>query len=176
MKIRPPFVEGQDYLQRPGDDFMNYAYHYLSRSIYTGQLEGTHTLGDGSYKLNWVLGMNYINRNEPDYRRFRTYRPTSSQGTDDPYTMQLPPSANLFEAGRFWSTLQDKGFSNGLNFEKKFGDITSKRAPTFKAGYFVEKKSRDFECAVHELSVPRVLRPGNRRSTDPSSRCNDIQS
>ena len=36
------------------------------------------------------------------------------------YLAQLPPSGNLFETGRFWSSLTDKGVSNGLNFEKKF--------------------------------------------------------
>jgi TonB-dependent receptor len=145
---------GQDFLQRPSDDFKNYAYHYLGRSIYTGQLEGTHQMGDGSSKLNWVLGVNYINRNEPDYRRFRTYRDISSRGSEDAYTMQLPPSGNIFEAGRFWSSLVDKGFSHGLNFEKKFGDKDAKRVVTLKAGYFLEKKSRDFNARYMNYIYP----------------------
>ncbi|HEY5824738.1 MAG TPA: carboxypeptidase-like regulatory domain-containing protein, partial [Cyclobacteriaceae bacterium] len=126
------FRTGTDFIQRPTDDFKNYAYHYLTRTIYTGQLDGTHKLGDGSSQLNWVVGLNYINRNEPDYRRFRTYRSKNEQGTDNPYSMQLPPSGNLFETGRFWSTLKDVGYSNGLNFEKKFGDFSQKRAITLK--------------------------------------------
>lgn len=145
---------GSDFIQRPSDDFRNYAYHYLTRSIYTGQLEGSHTLTDPSMKLTWVLGMNYINRNEPDYRRFRTYRSQQFQGSDEPYVMLLPPSANLFEAGRFWSDLKDKGYSHGLNFEKKFGDLDSKRAPTVKAGYFLESKTRDFQARYMNYLYP----------------------
>jgi hypothetical protein len=111
---------GDDKIQNPNFDRTNYAYHYLSRSIYSGQLEGTHELGDGTSKLNWVFGLNYIRRNEPDYRRFRTYRDKTSAGTEVPYTMQLPAAGNVFETGRFWSDLTDIGYSNGLNFEKRF--------------------------------------------------------
>jgi hypothetical protein len=146
--------DGTDYIQRPGDTFNNYAYHYLSRTIYTGQLQGDHTIGDGASKIGWVLGVNYIKRNEPDYRRFRTYRSTSLEGTEEPFIMQLPPSANLFEAGRFWSDLTDIGLSNGVNFERKFGDVSSKRTPTLKAGYLLERKTRSFNARYMNYLYP----------------------
>jgi hypothetical protein len=145
---------GNDFIQRPNDNLVNYAYHYLSRSIYSGQLDGTHTLGDGSSKLNWVVGLNYIKRNEPDYRRFRTYQDKALAGTEAPFTMQLPPSGNLFETGRFWSSLTDKGISNGLNFEKKFNGENEKRRPTLKAGYFTEYKTRSFDARYINYLYP----------------------
>lgn len=152
---------GTDFIQRPNDDFQNYAYHYLSRTIYTGQLDGTHILGDGSMKLNWVLGMNYIKRNEPDYRRFRTFRQIGARETTVPFTMQLPPSGNLFETGRFWSDLKDESFSNGVNFEKKFGDFNNdKRVPTFKAGYYFEYKTRNFNARYVNYLYPGFSDPG----------------
>lgn len=138
---------GQDKYQGPQYDRTNYAYHYLSRSIYSGQLDGTHELGeDGSMKLNWVLGLNYIKRNEPDYRRFRTYRDKTFAGTEEPYTMQLPSGGNPFETGRFWSDLTDLGYSNGLNFEKRFKGADEKNVPVVKAGYYVEYKTREFNA------------------------------
>jgi len=142
---------GTDFIQRPNDVFQNYAYHYLSRSIYSGQLEGTHTLGDGSSKLHWVAGLNYIKRNEPDYRRFRTFK---SIGTEDPYTMQLPPSGNLFETGRFFSDLKDQGVSQGLNFEKRFGEKDGKRVPYIKTGYYAEYKTREFNARYMNYLYP----------------------
>lgn len=145
---------GNDFIQRPNDNLVNYAYHYLSRSIYSGQLDGTHTLGDGTSKLNWVVGLNYIKRNEPDYRRFRTYQDKALEGTEAPYTMQLPPSGNLFETGRFWSSLTDKGISNGLNFEKKFNGESEKRRPILKAGYFAEYKTRSFDARYINYLYP----------------------
>jgi hypothetical protein len=68
--------------------------------------------------------------------------------------MQLPPSANLFETGRFYSELQDKGFSNGVNIEKKFGDVNSKRTASIKAGYYIESKNRDFNARYVSYLYP----------------------
>lgn len=145
---------GDDFIQRPSDDLVNYAYHYLSRSIYSGQLEGSHDMAGGSLKVKWVLGTNMVSRNEPDYRRFRTFRPKTSAGTEDPYSMQLPAAGNLFETGRFWSDLQDRGYSHGLNLEKKFGDASNKRTFGIKAGYYVEYKTRSFDARYLNYLYP----------------------
>ena len=147
---------GDDKIQNPNFDRTNYAYHYLSRSIYSGQLEGTHELGDGSSKLNWVAGLNYIKRNEPDYRRFRTFRDKAFEGTEEPYTMQLPSAGNVFETGRFWSDLKDIGFSNGLNFEKKFSGASEKKGPVVKAGYYAEYKTRNFNARYINYLYPNT--------------------
>jgi TonB-dependent receptor len=147
---------GDDKIQNPNFDRTNYAYHYLSRSIYSGQLQGTHELGDGSSTLNWMLGLNYINRNEPDYRRFRTFRDKVFAGTEEPYTMQLPASANVFETGRFWSDLKDIGYSNALNFEKKFQGGDGKKVPVLKAGYYAEYKTRDFNARYINYQYPNT--------------------
>jgi len=145
---------GDDKYQNPNFDRINYAYHYLSRSIYSGQLDGTHEFGDRTLKLNWLLGMNYIKRNEPDYRRFRTFRDKTFEGTEEPYTMQLPAAGNVFETGRFWSDLKDMGFSNGLSVEKKLKDTNDKKAPVLKAGYYAEYKTRDFNARYVNYLYP----------------------
>jgi TonB-dependent receptor len=132
---------GDDKIQNPNYDRTNYAYHYLSRSIYSGQLTGSHKLGDGSSKLNWLVGLNSVKRNEPDYRRFRTYR-DKILSSEAPYTMQLPAAGNVFETGRFWSYLQDMGYSSAVDFEKSFG--AGEKKPTLRAGYYAEYKTRTF--------------------------------
>lgn len=150
---------GDDKIQNPNFDRVNYAYHYLSRSIYSGQLEGIHKFGDGSAKLDWVVGMNWIRRNEPDYRRFRTFREKTFSGTEEPFQMQLPPSGNLFETGRFWSNLVDRTVTHALNFEKKFGNPEEKRVATFKAGYLTEYRTRNFSARYMNYLYPGNFDP-----------------
>jgi hypothetical protein len=146
--------KGTDFIQLPNFDRANYAYHYLGRKIYSGQLEGTHTLGDNeSSSVNWVFGLNSITRNEPDYRRFRTLRDKSHQGTEEPFFMQLPPAGNLFETGRFWSDLKDLSYAHALNYEKKFGKET-KHSTTIKAGYYGDYKTRTFNARYLNYLYP----------------------
>lgn len=147
---------GDDKIQNPNFDRINYAYHYLSRSIYSGQLTGTHKFGDGSNKLSWMAGVNYIKRNEPDYRRFRTYRDKTYAGTEEPFTMQLPAGGNVFETGRFWSDLTDKGLANSVDFEKRFGPESSSRRPVIRAGYYAEYKTRTFDARYVNYLYPNT--------------------
>lgn len=146
--------EGEDFIQNPNLDRRNYAYHYTSRSIYSGQLEGKHTLGTGNNQLTWLVGLNRINRNEPDFRRFRTFRDKSLAETNEPYAIQLPAAGNIFETGRFWSDLSDLTYSHALNFERKFGDAGTKRVPTIKAGYYGEYRERQFNARVINYLFP----------------------
>ena len=49
---------------------------YLNRSIYSGQLAGEHSFDDGNTKIDWVTGISFSNKNEPDLRRYRYIRST----------------------------------------------------------------------------------------------------
>jgi len=66
--------DGQDLFLNTDRFYRNYSYHYQSRFIYSGQLQGTHKLANNSLILDWVGGYNFVSRNEPDFRRFRTFR------------------------------------------------------------------------------------------------------
>jgi len=144
--------DGQDLFLNDDRFYKNNAYRYNSRFIYTGQLEGTHTLSDNGLSLQWHAGYNHIDRNEPDFRRFRTFRLVSSG--EEGYQMQMPPSSNLFDAGRFYSTLVESTMSHGASIEKKFGDSSSKRSPSLKAGYYLEKREREFSARYISYLYP----------------------
>lgn len=149
---------GTDFIQRPGDDLKNYAYHYLSRGIYSGQLEGIHEFGtNGQSKLTWMAGTNMINRNEPDYRRFRTFRDKTQAGTEAPYSMQLPPNGNLFETGRFWSDLKDRGYAHGMNFETRLKSVSAEKGIVLKTGYYAEYKTRSFKARYLNYLYPGLF-------------------
>lgn len=144
--------EGVDLFLSEDRLYRNYSYHYQDRFIYTGQLQGTHKLANNSLIIDWVGGYNAVDRNEPDFRRFRTFRLLSSG--EENFQMQLPPSANLFETGRFYSHLSDKGFAQGLNVEKKFGNPSEKRTASVKAGYYIDSKDREFNARYLSYLYP----------------------
>jgi hypothetical protein len=144
--------EGTDLFLNSDRHYKNYSYHYQSRMIYTGQLQGTHKFLNNTLTLDWVGAYNYVHRDEPDFRRFRTFRTISSG--EEGYQMQLPPSANLFETGRFYSDLKDNGYSHGLNVEKKFGDPGNKRVASVKAGYYIDTKERQFNARYVSYLYP----------------------
>lgn len=130
--------------ERPTDEFKNYSFHYTSRSIYFGQFDGLHKLRNKDEKLNYTLGYSYINRNEPDYRRFRTYR---SIGSNNAYSLIDPPSSSLFDAARFYSKLNENTISGTVNYENSFKNILDSASEMlFKAGVYAENKSREFNA------------------------------
>ncbi|MFM9838416.1 MAG: outer membrane beta-barrel protein [Cyclobacteriaceae bacterium] len=139
---------GTDVTSLPGN-YNNNAYHYISRSIYSGQLQGNFVSPNGLNSFKVLLGLNYLKRNEPDFRRFRRIEDTPGN-----YRMILPPSANLFDAGRFYSNLTDVGYSNGLSFEHRFKKSEEKRVPILKAGYYVEYKTRQFDARYVSYLYP----------------------
>jgi len=169
---------GTDITSIPGL-YQNYGYHYMSRSIYSGQLQGKFNSADKRNTFSVLLGLNHVSRSEPDFRRFRTIQDESTNS----FRMILPPSANLFDAGRFYSNLTDKGYSHGLSFERKLrNDAENTRVPVIKAGYYTEYKTRNFNARyvsykdvtnsqeIYEktyLPLGQIFQPGNMISLNP---------
>jgi hypothetical protein len=143
---------GTDITSLPGN-YQNNAYHYVSRSIYSGQLQGNFTSPNKLSSFKVLLGLNYLRRNEPDFRRFRRIEGVDANNNTG-FRMILPPSANLFDAGRFYSDLTDIGYSNGLNFEHKLKRTNEKRVPLLKAGYYAEYKTRQFDARYVSYLLP----------------------
>jgi TonB-dependent receptor len=135
---------GVNLTERPFDEFRNYSFHYTSRSIYFGQFEGQHKLRRKGDKLVYTAGYSNIARNEPDYRRFRTYRSINSNSD---YTMIDPPSASLFDAARFYSKLHEHTMAANINYEKHFiNQFDSARDIVLRIGSYAESKNRDFSA------------------------------
>lgn len=131
---------GRDYIQFQENDRINYLYQYRSRSILTEQLEGTHRFDEGRSTLNWVLGFNYLNEQQPNLRRFRTM----DNAGDGVYSMIIPPSSNLVETGTYHGDLNEIGLNNGVNFTQQFGSIDGEDPILLKVGYMLDYRSRQF--------------------------------
>ncbi|MFY7810287.1 MAG: TonB-dependent receptor domain-containing protein [Flavobacterium sp.] len=145
---------GFNTLQRGNDLFKNYSFEYKSRSIYTGQLNGDHTLNETN-KLDWVIGYNYVAENQPDLRRFRTVQAANQPNAA--FTMIAPPSSNLFDTSRFFGNLQEFSANNSLNYTYTIKRETKDEelAPfEFKAGYLVDYKYRLYKSRYTSLLLP----------------------
>lgn len=146
---------GFDYIQRPNDNLANYLLGYRSRSIYTGQMEGNHELSERS-SVRWVVGGSFLREDEPDLRRFRTYRPKDQ--SDQPFIMQLPPSSNLFETGRYYGNLFEYSVNNGLDYTWTFAGFNQKKS-NLKAGYYADYRYRDFSSRYFSYLYPGFFNP-----------------
>ena len=133
---------GVNPTERPNDEWKNYSYHYTSRGLYFGQFEGNHKL-NSTDKLTYTLGVSLVKRNEPDFRRFRTVR---AIGTTQ-YTLVDPPSANLFDAARFYSTLNEQTYSANIQYESHIkSSFDTINGITLRYGAYAENKNRDFRA------------------------------
>lgn len=140
-----------EVLRREGIEFFNnqeqrnYALRYESRFIYSGQLQGTHDLNNEKTSVTWTGGYNFSNRDEPDYRRFRTGR---ELGSADPFVMLYKNTPSLADAGRFYSELKENGITANGQIEHRFNpkDSLSENSPKIRAGFYIEQKNRNFDA------------------------------
>jgi len=146
---------GFDFIQRPEDDLTNYLLGFRSRSIYTGQIEGTHHTSE-RITLDWNVGGSYLKEAEPDLRRFRTFRPQNDP--NGPFMMQMPPSSNLFDTGRYYGNLDEYALNQGFNLTFK----PEGRISQIKSGYVVNYRYRDFTSRYISYLYPGFFNPDVR--------------
>ena len=124
-------------------DVNNQAFNYNGRNIYSGQLSGKHSMSN-AINFNWIFGLNNTNADQPDYRRIRSQR---SMGTTDPFSIIIPPGASSFDAGRFYSKLNERTYSAVGNLEIKLNpDADENKQIKLITGYYLEKKDRTFDA------------------------------
>ncbi len=136
------FRTGTDNAQ--GFDIKNQSFNYSARSIYSGQLSGKHSLSD-ALNVNWIFGYNTTNANQPDYRRVRSQK---SIGSTDGFSIVIPPGASSFDAGRFYSKLNEQTLSAAGNIDWKLNPSETDESKQIKvlAGYYAEQKTRTFDA------------------------------
>lgn len=133
-------LSGTDSTQ--GIDFKQYSSQYLEKSLVSSQIGGEHTLPIQNILLDWRFGYSHSDRNEPDFRRLRYSRQSTSP--DLPFIADIQPMGDGTLAGRFFSTLTDEIINGGLNitipmsttFKIKLGGITEMRDRGFSARSF----------------------------------------
>ena len=128
----------------------DYALHYQSRSIYSGQLSGNHVVGPASRTtLTWAGGYNYVNRNEPDYRQnqqTREYIPGKT-GDQNPAPFQVSVYAVPTTSARFYSKLNENTYMGSGQVERQFAGRDTVNANQYKLrmGFYAEEKKRTYD-------------------------------
>ena len=127
-----------------GFEVKNYAYRYQQRTIYSGQVHGSHDLKPEVNKIDWTLGYGLALSKEPDYRRVRTLRDLATSDASTPYRVVIPPGATTLDAGRFFSESDERVYTGKLDYEHKFtGEHSTIKLRT---GIYAERKDRTFSA------------------------------
>lgn len=114
---------------------------YISRSLQSTQLIGEHFFGImNGLNVDWNINYSKSKRDEPDARRYMYSNDIFSP--DDPMQFLLDQSLTT----RYFGNLDDKILGTNWNIKVKPFDNTS--MPTFKFGYSLDKKDRNFNARV----------------------------
>jgi TonB-dependent receptor len=127
-----------------GFEVRNYAYRYQQRTIYSGQVHGSHGIQNGTATLDWTAGYGIALSKEPDFRRVRTVRDIETSDANTPFQVVVPPGATTLDAGRFFSSTDERVMTGRVDYERTL----ERGANTLKirAGAYTEWKDRTFNA------------------------------
>ena len=138
-----------------GNYVQNYAYRYEQRTIYSGQLSGSHDFNAQQSNLSWTIGYAYTNSAEPDFRRIRTVKDLNDT-SDGPYQVIIAPTASTLDAGRFYSDLKENTYTAAMDFTHKLKARDEKLIPKIRAGIYTEYKERTFDARWMSYKKARI--------------------
>ncbi|MBL0127214.1 MAG: carboxypeptidase-like regulatory domain-containing protein [Flavobacteriales bacterium] len=127
-----------------GFEVRNYAYRYQQRTIYSGQLHGSHDLVPGTSTLNWTAGYGLALNKEPDLRRIRTVRGLDNNDANTAFQVVIPPGATTLDAGRFFSESDERVMTGKMDYEHRVQ--AGANTLTLRTGVYAERKDRTFEA------------------------------
>lgn len=116
-------------------------YCYTSRSTYSGQIAGVHTLEQGT--LDWDAGYSYADKNQPD-RRIVNRQENDMVGDAHYGQMQIDQN----EIRRDFMKLREHIASAGINYSCTLREGSS-FAPELKVGLYGEYRTRDYRTRAY---------------------------
>lgn len=120
--------------------------HYQSRTTYTCQLNGKHTLGGDV--IDWCAGYAYANRRLPDRKKYIVYGPTTSLSTNHSTKERGNGDTEGYmwlyqnDISREWTSLDEHITSLAVNDEHQFSFGTWQ--PKLKFGAYGEYRYRKY--------------------------------
>lgn len=157
---------GPNYSELPdiGLEHNDYSLHYQTRSIYSGQLGGTHEVGPANRTtLTWATGYNYVSRSEPDYRQNQQTRlyDATKPGDLNPAPFEVQVNNIPQTSARFFANLKENTYMASGQAERRFSgrDTLSANLYKLRAGFYVEQKSRDYDSRFFNYARAGRLDP-----------------
>ena len=136
----------------------DFALHYQSRSIYSGQLGGAHEVGKANRStLTWATGYNYVNRNEPDYRQNQQSRFVENPVPGTPNPFRVVVNSVPQTSARFYSDLNENTYMASGQFERRFAgrDTLSANLYKVRVGFYAEEKERKYSSRYFNYTRTR---------------------
>ncbi len=118
---------------------------FISRMVYSGQLAGEQILNRERTKINWMAGYGMTRTDQPDNRRITlVYDDRESSDHYKQYFMRIQNSPNAYLGGRLWLNMKEDIYDYKIDLEHNFHLFDSEQTWNFKAGFFYERKFREF--------------------------------
>ncbi len=146
----------------------DYILHYQSRSIYSGQLGGSHEVGPARRTfVTWATGYNYVYRDEPDYRLNQQLRDLvpGKEGAANPAPYQVVINKGVINAdSRFFSKLKENTYMASGQIERRYNqrDTLSVNQIKLRLGFYAEEKKRDYDSRFFNYVPGRSFDQGIR--------------
>lgn len=140
-------------------------YYYRSRTTYTGQITGRHTLSGDA--LDWSVGYAYANRRLPDRRKYILYNEDESKSDNYVWLYQN-------DISREWTSLDEHIVSANVNDEHQFafGDWQ----PKVQVGAYGEYRTRKYTTRnfMYWYNAEDNRLPAGFRAMDMPTLLNDV--
>lgn len=133
-----------------GDFRKDYSFHYVQRTIYTGQIGGEHDFNNKRTLVDWTVGYSMGKRDDPDWRKAR-YSKIFGALDSDPYYLYVPFQAQPFFLSRLYVSMKEHTVAGAVNVVQKItvgaDSAKSRKGFTFtiKTGVYYELKERAFQ-------------------------------
>lgn len=149
-----------------GSEQKNTGLRFVERSSYSGQLIGEHALpAIAGLQVQWRASYSISKRDEPDYRRLVYQRGID---TSDPFAASISASPSPTSGGRFFSRMNDKIMSGGLDLslpmggaKLKFGGLYNTSERDFTARLFAYKTTRTTDSRLVYSSIDTLFAPNH---------------
>ncbi len=154
------------------------SYYFIQNNIVSSQLSGDHFLPKSKLKIEWVGGINNIQRNVPDYRIMQYQKNIGAP--DSTNVASIGPTPNVDFGGRFFSDLSENLYSGRLDISRPIIDNSKARVfkkMDVKVGGAVQIRQRSFDARflgwttqvafnnpLLKLPLDQIFAPANTQS------------